>query len=42
MENPNDEQDENTIKIDVDLNEMIKLYPSVEATSKGLMKVIGQ
>lgn len=32
----------NTVRINVDLNELKKLYPGMDANSQGLMKVIGE
>jgi hypothetical protein len=36
------EDEENTIKINVDLNELKKLYPTIDHKSQGLMKLIGE
>ncbi|EAR94689.2 IQ calmodulin-binding motif protein (macronuclear) [Tetrahymena thermophila SB210] len=42
LETEENENDENIVKINVDLNELKKLYPTIDSKSHGLMKVIGE
>ena len=38
----NEELKENTIKIDVNLNELQKLYPNVDHKNENFMKILGE